>query len=359
MSQGRQILLYNDRCSMCRDLASKVFAYSRESIETLPLTNSRAHELIHRSYGEKHPNSFFFITQDGAQVKAAHGVRAALRIAHSVGLGNSLRLLDSYLHYRGQPVAKAYACCGQNGSVDLPRRRSFRIMLKGGLALALAAIGLGSLAKTFGEPQEQGEELHGEVRDQAVGEALSSEDYRNVIDSLVSRGLAPQRAAAVAFEYRLDDRLGTVLSVAIPFGAVDLYSGYVLYRRKGFETVAISLLRLGASELQPLAMSVNRQPTGAPLLAASASCFTPPGSPNHICCPTGLRCCQRQCSFCGINCTCQDCIRCSCIPPAWFYENWYRCCTDYLCYDKNTGAPAGWQCTDPCDAQWYQCDCYC
>ncbi|MEM0481973.1 MAG: hypothetical protein QXM16_03680 [Nitrososphaerota archaeon] len=116
LNAKRSYLLYNDGCVICRELAAKVQEYSRHPLQILPLTSREAQELISQTYGEKPPDSFFYIIQDGDRIKALHGVRAALRIGAAVGVTNSIRLLGVYLDYRRRLAEQAgrtrSGCCG-------------------------------------------------------------------------------------------------------------------------------------------------------------------------------------------------------------------------------------------------------
>lgn len=333
-------LVFDGECSLCTRLAHGIHRGSNHRVRLLALRSEEAQRLLRALYPDGHPSSFFLITQDGEVVKARHGVGAAFSIAGSVGLRNSFGLSGLYLRYRGfMGLSKRAGCCGERSSVDLQRRHSLGLILKGLGVLTFSLFGLGSLiSRTAYGSANEGKRVEDPERSHDLEEAISSRDYRNIVGSLIDRGLDPDLGAGAVFHRKIDPENVHPLErgVVIPFRDPDFYAGYALYRRMGPETVGLALLRVeheGAPKLKPLAMSVNGESRTPP---PDPSCFQPDSL--RVCCPSGLSCCNTVDIPCGHPSE----------PPCPCYPWFYKCCTHYLCYAISNGSPAGYMCTDPC-----------
>jgi len=94
--------LYNDKCPMCADLASKARDFSGGLLSILPLSSHDAAKMLDVLYGEKTPKSYSLISKDRDKISVRYGYKAALGLAPLIGWRKSLRLFGTYLGYQGR-----------------------------------------------------------------------------------------------------------------------------------------------------------------------------------------------------------------------------------------------------------------
>ncbi len=337
----QRLLLYNDKCPMCADLASKAEHFSHGGLSLLPLSSPEATRMLDESYGRRRPESYFLIMKDNRRTSIRHGWQAALSLARLVGTTGSLKLLGTYLNYRGRPLVEAEkkSCCREKaGIVQEDRRKFMKTVFSGSLVLVASAVGLSS--PSFLRPQKSvqpsGEENGGggwQILDpvalqKLLEEAKSSVDYNKVTDPLIARNLTVQPQVAQGF-VRMAAELNPVYMVVIPFGQPGFYTGYVMYRRQANETFAASYVR-----------HVNvSDPSGFLFLSASengASAPLPQVRSDLPCIP----CCNNQCTCCPVTTVC------CCFTGIDPTTGWEYCYNEvfYPCTVNANGQPCGSLC---------------
>jgi hypothetical protein len=195
-------LIFDDKCAICRRLATDVKKYSYGLIRALPLDSGESKELLHKLYGEHPPNSFFLIQQDGSYIQVSYGIRAAFKIASLVGLKNAVRLFASYLDYHRvlRRSLRSNICCN-NGTIaiNVAKRRTLNFLIRGGVLLAFYAL-LGSwlIPKTLGEQRErpiriiETRRVAGEEKRNILGGVISDNDFLNAMHWLIRNSFTPQ-----------------------------------------------------------------------------------------------------------------------------------------------------------------------
>jgi hypothetical protein len=338
-------LLYNDKCPMCADLASKARDFSGGLLSTLPLSSHDAAKMLDVLYGEKTPKSYLLISKDRDKISVRCGYKAALGLAPLIGWRKSLRLFGTYLGYQGRQAAKVNgkSCCGQKAVVPPEGRRMFiRSVFFGGVALAISAIGFPS-SSLFHLPPSDGQSsrsvtgglqiLDPSILKKLLEEAMSSADYNNVTPALTVRNLTVQPQVGQGF-VRIAGELDPMYSCIIPFGVTGFYTGYVMYRRHGTDTYATSYVR----HVHAL------DPPGFEYLSASSNGTRMP-PPEHT---------PKDGCISGNNglCTCCSVTTVCCCITGTDPTNGESYCvneTFYPCYANANGEPCGYICSYP---QW-------
>jgi hypothetical protein len=141
-------MIFNGSCSSCTLLAKQAKEFSNGLVNVIPFSTESAQKMLANFYPHGAPFDYYLIETNSGNSVCRKGNRAMLRLPKYVGYHGTLKMLETYLHYRSHSttvgdkiVATAHQKSHEGALID-NRRTFMRILLAGGIAIAVAKTGI-------------------------------------------------------------------------------------------------------------------------------------------------------------------------------------------------------------------------
>ncbi len=110
-SSNGGIVVYDGKCDICRQLASKINNLSGDDVSILPLESQDAQELLERFYPEDPGHDFYFVNEDSC----SKGLRAVPKIVQATGVREFGGLMTEYFDLKSLASQSEDCSCDQDG----------------------------------------------------------------------------------------------------------------------------------------------------------------------------------------------------------------------------------------------------
>jgi hypothetical protein len=212
---SKTLLLYNDECDICKELAGKIRKFTRGKVRPIPLRSEEAAHILQKFYNISYLKSFFLVEKIENRYHCKRGFFVALRLFSLLGPKNTLDIITTYLRYKKLILVRKL--------LSMPR---YLLIIFSYIINFLKSSQLPKI-EVMSTIVLRGEEL-----EETISNVLTGQDARNFPELIKNQ--KPNSAKAIIREIKINNQYGIFISASFPIDERTLAIYYEL--RYSFDT---------------------------------------------------------------------------------------------------------------------------